>query len=95
MYILLIGGDALIKSVLCITVVIRNVLQLSNQSAVSVLLPKLVTVIQQARRILAYESVTKELEYTDDPNNQRADRQTTLEVDKRMDQLQEAISLFK
>lgn len=78
-----------------IAVVIRNILQLNNQPESDVPLSKLIPIIQLARRVLAFESQSKEAEYTEDPHTQKADRQSNLAIDARIRQIQEALSTFK
>lgn len=75
-------------------VIIRTVLQNNNQPDIH--LSKLIAVIQQARRALAFESENKEVEDGFKATSQnKADRQTHTAIDNRMDILQEAIKKFK
>lgn len=60
-------------------------------------LSKLIPVIQQARRILAFESANKEMEddLIGDAAVQRADRQTQVQIDQRIGEILEAIENFR
>lgn len=69
---------------------------MQNNNQPGIHLSKLIAVIQQARRALAFESENKEVEDGIEATSQnKADRQTHVAIDNRMDQLQEAILRFK